>query len=91
MKKHLLFLALGVFGGVVPSFAGEAAANGCRAVWTEQTLEVGNGLFTRRYEARGGVLRTLSLVRTDGTTWPGRPSAGGVAADALVVVAEPAK
>ena len=91
MKKHLLFLALGVFGGVVPSFAGEAAANGCRAVWTELTLEVGNGLFTRRYEARGGVLRTLSLVRTDGTTWPGRPSAGGVAADALVVVAEPAK
>ena len=66
----------------------EFAANGCRVVWTDRTLEVGNRLFARRYVASDGVLRTVSFARTGGATWAGRAPETN---DALTVAAEPAR
>jgi len=64
--------------------AGAVETNGCRAVWTERTLEVGNRLFSRRYVAEGGVLRTVAFKNAEGTRWPGRTN-GVAAADSLTV------
>ncbi len=91
-------LALVNLCGMACAAAQEAAAvsgaletNGCRVAWTDKTLEVGNRLFTRRYVASGGVLRTVSFARTGGATWAGRASEKESANDALTVVAEPAR
>lgn len=49
--------------------AGEFAANGCTAKWSDRTLTVGNALFSRAYVASNGVLRTASFRAEGGTEW----------------------
>ena len=70
--------------------AEETSVNGCRIAWTERTLTVGNGLFTRSYVSSNGVLRTTSFKAKDGTTWFGsvRETSG---CDALKVGVRAAK
>lgn len=70
--------------------AGEIETNGCRAVWTDKTLEIGNQHFLRRYVASNGVLRTTLFKARDGAAWLGRATASD-AADPIAVRAEAAK
>ena len=48
---------------------GSFSSGPCRAGWGDGRLTVGNGLFTRTYEFRGGVPRTISFALDGGTDW----------------------
>ena len=50
-------------------FAGEYSADGCSVKWTDRSLQIGNGLFSRSYIAVGDSLRTVSLKSVSGTEW----------------------
>ncbi len=88
MRRGLLFWSAAACA--LSAAGGELAANGCRVVWTERTLEVGNAHFSRSYVSSNGVLRTVAFRAADGAVWPGRAAAGD-GCDALSVDARPAK
>ena len=68
MGVGLVFAFAGLVGAAT---AGNFETNGCRVVWTERTLDVGNGIFERRYVSSNGVLRTVSFRTKTGGTWKG--------------------
>ena len=41
----------------------------CRVEWTDRSVLVGNGLFSKAYASFGGVLRTTSFKATAGSEW----------------------
>ena len=75
MKLKNGMLLLVSMSCALSAVGGEFAANGCRVVWTERTLEVGNAHFSRGYVSSSGVLRTVAFKATDGADWLGRANA----------------
>ena len=61
--------ALATAGVAYATERGELSAAGCSVKWGDRALQVGNGLFTREYAVRGGVLRTLSFKAEGGGEW----------------------
>jgi alpha-galactosidase len=43
--------------------------NGCQVEWTDRSVRVANGLFTKVYASFGGVLRTTSFKAIAGSEW----------------------
>lgn len=90
MKLKNGMLLLVSMSCALSAVGGEFAANGCRVVWTERTLEVGNAHFSRSYVSSSGVLRTVAFKATDGADWLGRANASDDC-DVLSVDARSAK
>ena len=88
LKNGMLLWA--VVACALSAVGGEFVANGCRAAWTERTLEVGNAHFSRSYVSSNGVLRTVSFRAANGADWLGRAGASD-GCDALSVDARSAK
>ena len=76
-KRHLLTtaLAVGFLAATAMLSANAGTASGsfsfgsCRTSWGDGRLTVGNEIFTRTYEVRGGVPRTLSFALKGGIEW----------------------
>ena len=76
-KRHLLTaaLAVGFLAAAAALSANAGTASGafsfgsCRTSWGDGRLTVGNEIFTRTYEVRGGVPRTLSFALEGGVEW----------------------
>ncbi len=88
LKNGMLLWA--VTSCALSATGGEFAANGCRVVWTERTLEVGNAHFSRSYVSLNGVLRTVAFRAANGADWLGRAGASD-GCDMLSVDARSAK
>ena len=73
---------------VMSAGGGEFAANGCRVEWSERSLSVGNGLFSKTYVSVGGILRTASFKDASGSEWQTEKFS---AADEISVAAAGAK
>lgn len=88
MKPKNGMLLWAVASCALSAAGGEFAANGCRAVWTERTLEVGNGRFSRRYVATANGLKTVSFKAADGVELVRATAKGGGAELAVTCASE---
>ena len=62
----------------------------CQVEWTDRSVRVANGLFTKVYASFGGVLRTTSFKAIAGSEWQKEMFDIATAED-LSVTAEPAQ
>ena len=70
--------------------ANSVILNGCRVEWTDRSVRVENGLFSKVYASFGGVLRTTSFQATAGSEWQ-KEKFDIANAEVLSVTAEPAQ